>query len=86
MDTTIKGTLLLKYLPIQMTDYNAFTSKKKRFLLYEEDRDPGRDWLVLRLSWEGWSVQAKLAASISPTALSTRSYQGVERSSQFLSS
>jgi hypothetical protein len=58
-DTTIKGTSLLKhYLPIQTVDYHDFTSANKRFLIYEEDRDPGRDWFVFRLTREGWSVQA----------------------------
>jgi hypothetical protein len=58
-DTVIKGASLLKqYLPIQTADYYDFTSTDKQFLLFEEDRDPGRDWFVLRLSKDGWSVQA----------------------------
>ena len=58
-DTTRKGMALLKsYLPVRTAGYDAFLSRNKEFLIYEEDRDPGRDWFVMRLSQEGWTVEA----------------------------
>ncbi len=55
-DTLDKGIQLLQsYLPIRICNLLEFTSTHREFLLYVED-DP-RDWLALRLSREGWSLQ-----------------------------
>jgi hypothetical protein len=55
-DTEEKGVEGL-HLPLHITDFLEFTRSHKEFLVYVEERDPGRDWLTLRLSREGWSLQ-----------------------------
>jgi hypothetical protein len=49
--------LLPPYLPLRVSNFLEFTSGRREFLLYVEEKDPGRDWLTLRLSREGWSLQ-----------------------------
>jgi hypothetical protein len=57
-DTVNKGMALLQmYWPIRMSHFQEFTATHKEFLVYVEDREPGGDWFVLRLSQEGWSIQ-----------------------------
>jgi Dolichyl-phosphate-mannose-protein mannosyltransferase len=45
------------YLPLQVSSYSQFTAAHKEFLLYVEDVNTPRDWLTLRLSREGWSME-----------------------------
>jgi hypothetical protein len=57
-DTVNKGMALLQgYWPIRMSHFQEFTTMHKQFLVYVEDRSPGGDWFVIRLSYEGWSLQ-----------------------------
>jgi 4-amino-4-deoxy-L-arabinose transferase-like glycosyltransferase len=57
-DTVNKGMVLLQsYWPIRMRSFQEFMAAHPRFLVYVEDKDPGRDWFILRLSQEGWSLQ-----------------------------
>jgi hypothetical protein len=57
-DTVDKGVKLLPdYLPLRVSSYSAIAAAHKAFLLYVEDEDTPRDWLTLRLSREGWSME-----------------------------
>jgi hypothetical protein len=56
-DTVDKGIeLLTAYLPFRTATYLEFTSTNKEFLVYEGQRDAG-NWLSLRLTLDGWSLQ-----------------------------
>lgn len=45
------------YWPFRMVDFKEFTAAHKRFLIYVEERSPGRDSLTPRLLREGWSLE-----------------------------
>ncbi len=49
--------LLQSYLPLRVSYLQEFTSAHKEFLIYLEEKDPGRDWLTLRLVREGRPLQ-----------------------------
>jgi hypothetical protein len=57
-DTVDKGMeAAAGYLPIRIIDFSEFAATHKEFLLYVVDKDTPRDWLTLRLSREGWSME-----------------------------
>jgi len=45
------------YLPLKVANFSQFTAAHQQFLLYAEDSDTPRDWMTLRLSREGWSME-----------------------------
>src|ERR1700675_196676 len=49
--------LVSDYLPLQVSTFSKFTAAHKEFLLYVEDVNTPRDWLTMRLSREGWSME-----------------------------
>jgi hypothetical protein len=57
-DTGDKAIQLLQsYLPLWVSNFREFAASHKEFLIYVEEREPGRDWLTPRLVREGWSLQ-----------------------------
>lgn len=57
-DTVDKGLEAASgYLPLRITDFSEFVATHKEFLLFVVDEDTPRDWLTLRLSREGWSME-----------------------------
>jgi hypothetical protein len=49
--------LVPDYLPLRVSNYSAFAATHREFLLYVEDQGTPRDWLTLRLSREGCSME-----------------------------
>jgi hypothetical protein len=49
--------VLQAYWPLRVRDFREFTSAHREFLIYVEERDPGRDLMTPRLVREGWSLQ-----------------------------
>jgi hypothetical protein len=57
-DTVDKGLEAAKnYLPLRISNFSEFAAVHKEFLLYVVDEDTPRDWLTMRLSREGWSME-----------------------------
>ena len=57
-DTVDKGLeAAVDYLPLRISNFTEFGATHKEFLLYVVDEDTPRDWLTMRLSREGWSME-----------------------------
>jgi hypothetical protein len=57
-DTVDKGLeAAVDYLPLRVSNFTEFAAAHKEFLLYAVDEDTPRDWLTMRLSREGWSME-----------------------------
>jgi hypothetical protein len=53
-----KGMYIFQsYWPFRMADFEEFTAINQKFLIYVEEKDPGRDSLTLRLVRDGWSLE-----------------------------
>jgi hypothetical protein len=57
-DTADKSIDVLKlYIPLRTSDFSEFAAAHREFLVYVEEKDPGRDRLTPYLSKDGWTLQ-----------------------------